>query len=119
MAKIDVDSKSISFAEEEEEVSWTEYLKYWNKAYKRTIGTPSGLGSKQQKQYKKMIEYSVNQWGGPFFKKMIDWVFENYQHYPQWNYISLSLVCGSHYWSGYIAQRVQLAEKNKLDEVDW
>ena len=119
MAKLDLDSKSISFAEEKKEVSWTRYLKYWNSAYKKAIGTPSGLNSKQQNNYKKMIEYSVEQWGEDTFKKMIDWVFENYQNYPQWNSISMSLICGSHYWSSYIAQRVQLAEKNKLDEVDW
>jgi hypothetical protein len=62
-----------------------------------------------------MIAPSIQHWGPEFFKQMIDWIFVNYYQYPKLNTITISLVCGSHYWVEVIAQAV--ARENSTDDL--
>lgn len=86
---------------------WMDFFYYFEDQYTKKIGGNRWVTIKQRNSKKKIIEQSYEFWGKDVFKAMIDWLFENYKDYPQWNEVSLGLVCGSHYWAKMIAENAK------------
>jgi|GEM_PF-3975810 len=98
---------------------WMDYLNFFNSLYEDHFGPAPKLTLAAKGKFKSMIEMSVNHYGGETFKKMIEWMFDNYKSYPQWDSVSLSLVCGTHYYAAMIQQKVKATESVVLKEVTW
>lgn len=91
---------------------WKDFYLYFSDQHTAIIG-PVWESVKQMNAKKAIIEQSYEFWGKDVFKAMIDWVFDNYKDFPQWESVGISLVCGSHYWAKHIAK-----EAKKQIEVD-
>jgi len=95
---------------------WRDFYNYFDDQYAAVIGNVPWTTIKQINAKKKIIEQSYEFWGKDVFKAMIDWLFDNYKDYPQWESISISLVCGSHYWAKMIAEN---AKKQLEHDKKW
>lgn len=101
--------------------TWINYVAYWNKKLFHTFNTSANsvkLGQRNRGKYKGMIEPTMEHRGKAMLKDMIDFVFDNYQNFPKWS-LQFELVCGSHYWSNFICEKVLIGKKNELKEVSW
>ena len=98
-----------------EEWDWRHFLEYWDAMYMKTLNIlPPGRPKAQYPKLRGMIEPSRQHWGNKIFKDMIDYVFTNLAYYPQWKNITISLVCGKHYWVEEISRKVQQKESTML-----
>lgn len=98
---------------------WMDFLKFYNSLYEGIFGPAPKLTIADKGKYKSMIEMSVDHYGAETFKKMIEWLFDNYKSYPQWDAVSINLVCGTHYYAAMIQQKVKATESVTLKEVTW
>ena len=96
-----------------EDWNWLDFWNYFRAEYLKTFKESAWTSIKYRNSRKKIIEQSYEYYGKDVFKAMIDWLFDNYEDYPQWNEISIGLVCGSHYWAKKINKHA--LEQMELD----
>ena len=96
--------KGYQWKENIEDWNWLDFFNYFEDKHRETIGNAHWYNFKQRNSRKKVIEQSFTFWGKEIFKSMIDWLFENYKDYPQWEDIHIGLVCGSHGWAKMIGE---------------
>lgn len=93
-------------AKEIKDWKWRDFSNYFYDSYTKKIGSP-WVSIKQRNSRKTIIEQSYEFWGKEVFKAMIDWLFDNYKDYPQWEGIHIGLICGTHYWAKMIGENAQ------------
>jgi hypothetical protein len=94
-------------AKEVDNWKWKDFYNYFDDSYNKTFGKSLWISNKQRNAKKSIIEKSFEHWGKEVFKAMIDWLFANYQDYPQWEDVGIGLICGSHYWAKMIAENAK------------
>jgi len=90
-----------------EDWNWLDFWNYFESKHKEVLGKEHWYNFQQRNAKKGIIEQSYGYWGKDVFKAMIDWLYENYRQYPQWNDIHIGLVCGAHGWAKLIGQQAK------------
>ena len=86
---------------------WRDFYNYFDDQYAKIIGNKGWVTLKQHNAKKSIIEQSYEFWGKDVFKAMIDWLFENYEDFPQWKEVHIGLICGAHGWAKMIGEKAQ------------
>lgn len=95
--------------------TWKDFQNYFDDSYQQKLGMkPPGLPFTEFPKRKTMLESSINYWGRPLLKSMIDFLIERGSTLKV-DTIGINLVCGKHYWANEIAQRTQRLEKHRLE----
>jgi len=102
-----------------EDWKWPDFVKFFNSLYQVHFGPAPKLKISDRGKYKAMIESSVEHYGAETFKKMIEWLFQNYKSYPQWSAVTFSLVCGTHYYATMIHQKVVSTTNVEIKDTNW
>jgi hypothetical protein len=85
--------------------SWRDFQNYFDDTYALKFNKrPPYYSILKQKP---MVEKAIRLRGKEVLKGMIDFVFANKTKYPQWDTISMTLVCPVHGWSNMIADKVE------------
>jgi len=85
---------------------WRDFYNYFSDKHTVVIG-PFSEAPKIVNARKAVIEQSYESQGKDVFKAMIDWVFDNYKDFPQWETVGINLICGAHYWARYIGAKAK------------
>jgi hypothetical protein len=95
-----------------EDWSWKDFQNYFDDTYSQLLNKrpPYYTNVKQ----KAMVDKAMKVRGKALLKEMIDFVFTNKTKYPQWDTISMTLVCVTHGWSNMIAEKSQKKLDNAL-----
>jgi hypothetical protein len=97
--------------------NWKDFQFYFDTEYARLIGRPVPILAKESFRKKGVIiSSSAKLRGNELFKAMIDWLLANYKKYPQWDLVTIGLVCGKHYWANMIADQ---ATKSMKYQIKW
>jgi hypothetical protein len=95
--------------------NWKDFQCYFDAEYARLIGRPVPiLADKELKKRSAIISSSAKLRGNALFKNMIDWLLANYKKYPQWDLVTINLVCGKHYWANMIADKAVKSMKYQI-----
>jgi hypothetical protein len=98
-----------------EDWGWQDFMFYFITSHNAVMPkNHPHVGTRQWQELKGKIEFSMRERGNVLLKEMIDWVFENYQRYPQWEKVSIDLVCGRHGWADEIADEADSRLGSKL-----
>jgi hypothetical protein len=102
------------------EPDWQEWERYWETKYITTLGTTPYASFTERGKNKRMILAALKLRGEELFRSMIDFVFDNHVYHPEWKYLSLSLVCGSHGFAESIAKQCETYSGNQqLELASW
>jgi hypothetical protein len=85
---------------------WMDFFRYFEDEYTKRFGH-RWVTLKQRNSKKQVIEQSIKERGAVLYKAMIDWVFENYKDFPEWNEVHIGLVSGAHGYANMIAKAAQ------------
>ena len=103
--------------------NWTskDFVEYWNGLYIKNLHL---FPPKTTTKILSMVKNSMEHWGKPLFKEMVDFVFRSYKRHPEWQDLQINLICGSHFYATDIAYKAQVSMKKKgvftdLIERDW
>lgn len=94
-----------------EDWAWKDFQNYFDDTYTQKLNKKPPYYNIQKQKH--MVMNAMELRGKEVLKAMIDFVFDNMTKYPQWNTVSMTLVCPIHGWSNMIAEG---AEK-KLDNA--
>lgn len=100
---------------------WSNFVAYWNLRYKEAFDTTMDhhrLHFKNRGRFKGMIEPTIEARGAETLKAMIDFVFDNYKSFPNWS-LQIGMVCGSHYLSDDIFDKVCRMKEKEIKEASW
>jgi hypothetical protein len=99
--------KGYQWKDNVEDWNWMDFFHYFEDKYTEKTGLSHWYNMKQKNAKKGVIEQSFKFWGKEFFRAMIDWLFDNYKDYPQWNDLHIGLVCGAHGWAKMIGEKTK------------